>query len=303
MISGGQSAEAEVSRSSAAGVTTALQANYAATKNFELDQSLTQNLQRFSPDVVFPVLHGPPGEDGTLQGYLEILGYPYVGSNVQSSAVAMDKIIAKQVFAAANLPLAKQQVVTRETAIEDCVASCAHLGLNVVVKPAAQGSALGVTLVDNVNQLSAALQKAFEFDPRLLVEERIMGKEITVGVLETPDGIEALPIIEVTTKADAFYDYEHRYTQGLSEHLIPAPLTAAQTSRLQQIAITAHQSLGCRDLSRADFVVAGDNEEILLEVNTLPGMTPMSLYPDAAAHHGFNFESLVSLLVEQAARR
>lgn len=292
-----------MSRSSAKGVTAALKTNYHTVTNFELDSSLTAHLTQYAPDVVFPVLHGPPGEDGTFQGYLEILGLPYVGSNVSSSAVAMDKVIAKQVFAAAGLPLAKQQVVTRDLSIADCIQQISPLGNDVVVKPASQGSALGVTRVSNENELASALQQAFQYDPRLLVEERVFGKEITVGVLETANGHKALPVTEITTPENAWYDFEHRYTKGLSEHVIPAPLSEAQILRLQDIAIRAHKALGCRDLSRADFVVADDNREILLEVNTLPGMTPTSLYPDAAAHFGYDFAALVSLLVERAANR
>lgn len=303
MISGGPSAEAGVSRSSAQGVTEALLTNYPDTRNFELDDSLTAALTQFAPDVVFPVLHGPPGEDGTLQGYLEILGYKYVGSDVQSSAVAMDKVIAKQVFAAAGLPLAKQIVVTREMGTPKSIEQIRPLGNAVVVKPASQGSALGVTRVENENELAAALETAFEFDPRLLVEERIFGKEITVGVIDTENGPEALPVTEITTPENSWYDFEHRYTKGLSDHVIPAELSDAQSKRLQRIAVAAHQALGCRDLSRADFVVPDGDREILLEVNTLPGMTPTSLYPDAANHYGYDFAALVSHLVERAANR
>ncbi len=281
----------------------ALQANYDNVKNFELDGSLTQQLTAFAPDVVFPILHGSPGEDGTLQGYLEIMGLKYVGSDVKSSAVAMDKVIAKHVYGAAGLPLAKQVVVQKDDGISTCVEKIRQLGSAVVVKPSGQGSALGVTLVDNENQLAAALEKAFALNHCVLVEERIYGTEMTVGVLETADGIEALPVIEITTPENSWYDYEHRYTVGLSGHIIPAPISDEQTRRLQKIAIEAHQSVGCRDLSRADFVVPDGDSEILLEVNTLPGMTPTSLYPDAAAHVGYSFESLVSILVEQAAAR
>ena len=303
VISGGDSAEAEVSRSSANGVTQALLANYPNTQNFELDSSLTSNLLEFGPDVVFPILHGPPGEDGTLQGYLEILGFKYVGSPVQASAVAMDKIIAKQVFATVGLPLAEQVVVERSMSIAECVAQSRELGPDVVVKPASQGSALGVTRVGNENELSTALIEAFQYDPRLLIEQRIFGREITVGVLETASGLEALPVTEIITPENTWYDYEHRYTVGLSDHVIPAPLPEAQLERLQVIAVEAHRALGCRDLSRADFVVASDDQEVILEVNTLPGMTPTSLYPDAAAFDGYDFEKLVSHLVEQAAAR
>jgi len=249
------------------------------------------------------VLHGPPGEDGTLQGYLEILGLKYVGSGVHASAVAMDKVIAKQVFAAAGLPLAKQVVVGRHQSIAQCIDLISPIGNSVVVKPATQGSALGVTRVENEHELASALALAFEYDPKLLIEERIFGKEITVGVLETKDGPCPLPVIEIVTDVNTWYDFEHRYTEGLSDHVVPADLSETQTQRLQNIAVKAHVALGCRDLSRADFVVPSDDQEILLEVNTLPGMTPTSLYPDAARVMGHSFEQLVSILVEQAANR
>lgn len=303
VISGGTSAEASVSRVSAAGVTNALLANYPQTQNFELDKDLTASLTAFSPDVVFPVLHGPPGEDGTLQGYLEILGLKYVGSGVHASAVAMDKVIAKQVFRAEQLPLANEVVVYRHNTIAECVEMIRPLGASVVVKPSTMGSALGVTRTQNENELAAALELGFEYDQKLLVEQRIQGKEVTVGILETEQRPKALPVIEIVTAENSWYDFEHRYTEGFSDHLIPAHIPSAQQQRLQEITLTAHKALGCRDLSRADFIVSDDETEILLEVNTLPGMTPTSLYPDAANHTGLNFEALVSLLVEQAANR
>lgn len=304
IISGGESAEAEVSRVSARGVIDALQENYPAVTNLELGPGLAGKLAELQPDLVFPVLHGPPGEDGTLQGFLEILGLPYVGSDVHASAAAMDKILAKMIFASADLPLARQVVVRREQGVAAAVeAISASLGHYVVVKPSTQGSALGVTLVDNTNQLHEALDTAFALDAQVLVEARIDGKEITVGVIDTDEGAKAFPVIEIVTPEATWYDYEHRYTAGLSEHVMPAALPAAQTARLQQIAVAAHVSLGCRDMSRADFVVASADEEFLLEVNTLPGMTPTSLYPDGGRGFGLTFAELVSHLVERAAKR
>jgi D-alanine-D-alanine ligase len=322
VLNGGTSAEAEVSRVSARGVIEALRVNYDQVFDISLDEDFAAQLRACKPDVVFPVVHGSPGEDGTLQGFLEMLGYPYVGSDVHSSAVAMDKIIAKHVFRAAGLPLIEQLVVEQEQGISAAVdLILAQLGSYVVVKPARQGSALGVTLVDNADQLHGALQSAFALDPRLLVERRINGKEITVGVIDIDVDIHAqidaglnktvgkrtqtlaFPVIEIATPDNTFYDYAHRYTVGLSDHLMPAPLTPAQTDRLQAIAIAAHRSLGCRDLSRADFVVPNDDEEYLLEVNTIPGMTPTSLYPDGALGFGLTFAELTSYLVERAAAR
>jgi D-alanine-D-alanine ligase len=245
-----------------------------------------------------------------LQGFLEMLGYAYVGSDVHSSAVAMDKIIAKHVFRAAGLPLIEQLVVEQHQGIKAArKLILSELGSYVVVKPARQGSALGVTLVDDASQLHEALATAFTLDPRLLIERRVDGKEITVGVIDVDvdgdieDQTLPFPVIEIATPDNTFYDYAHRYNVGLSDHLMPAPLTPAQTERLQAIAITAHRSLGCRDLSRADFVVPNDDEEYLLEVNTLPGMTPTSLYPDGASGFGLTFAELTSYLVERAAAR
>ncbi len=303
VINGGDSAEAEVSRSSARGVIAALKENFSLVNSIELDVNIASTLSTFSPDVVFPILHGPPGEDGTLQGFLEILGYPYVGSDVHSSALAMDKIAAKQVFREADLPVADQCVIRREAAIADSVARITgQLGESVVVKPASQGSAIGVTLIDNVNKLHDALVAAFEYDHRLLIEERIRGREITVGVIDTVDGTQPFPVIEITTPEGSWYDFEHRYTEGWSEHIMPADLPQQMTEELQRIAVAAHQSLGCRDLSRADFVVT-DKDIYLLEVNTLPGMTPTSLYPDGAKGYGLDFPDLCKCLVLRAANR
>ena len=303
VINGGDSAEADVSRSSARGVIAALKENFDQVTSIELDDYVADSLSACGPDIVFPILHGPPGEDGTLQGFLEILGYRYVGSDVHSSALAMDKIVAKQLFSEAGLPVADHCVVLRQSGVADGVAIITEkLGESVVVKPACQGSAIGVTLIDNANQLHDALTSAFEYDQRLLIEQRIRGREITVGVIDTKNATQPFPVIEITTPEGSWYDFDHRYTEGWSEHIMPADLPAQMTIELQRLAVTAHQSLGCRDLSRTDFVVTAD-DIYLLEVNTLPGMTPTSLYPDGARGYGLDFAELVKYLVERAAGR
>jgi D-alanine-D-alanine ligase len=212
----------------------------------------------------------------------------------------MDKIVAKHLFRDAGLPVARDIVIQRAAGVgagaEHVVKS---LGTRVVVKPSRQGSALGVHFASGRSELEFALERAFAYDERVLVEECIEGREITVGILERPEP-EALPVLEVRTPAGSWYDFDHRYTPGLSQHLVPAPLPAPQYERTQTLAIRAHTALGCRDLSRVDFVVPEVGEPTVLEVNTLPGMTPTSLYPDAARAAGWLFETLAAFLVERA---
>ena len=304
VICGGPSAEAAVSRSSAKGVTAALRENYRNVQQFELSPSLAADLAAQGADVVFPVLHGPPGEDGTFQGFLEILGLPYVGSDVHASSNAMNKVIAKQLFRSTGLKVAEEVVVRASDDLEQSVARITRaLGEYVIVKPSSQGSALGVQRVERAGQMRDAITAALQLDDLILVERRIDGREITVGVLDTPTRSAVFPVIEIVTPENSWYDYEHRYTAGLSQHIMPARLPDEVTAELQQTARGAHHALGCRDLSRADFVVSHAGEVYLLEVNTLPGMTPTSLYPEGAKAVGLDFPDLVSLLIESALAR
>ena len=304
LLSGGPSQEASVSRVSAQSVLAALAPHYPNLINLELNASAVPALQAFQPDVVFPVLHGPPGEDGTVQGLLEILDIPYVGSDVHGSAVAMDKIAAKGLLSNTAVPLAQHGILNRQTfgpaQLAELVMS---LGPQLVVKPVRQGSALGVTRVSNPGALAEAVALAFEYDDQLLIEKRITGREMTVGILEHSGGLDAFPVIEIITPGNSWYDFHHRYTQGASDHIMPADISPALSQQLCAAAITAHQCLGCRDLSRADFIVMADDTFVLLEVNTLPGMTPTSLYPDGARGQGYAFDQLLVHLVERAYAR
>ncbi|MEZ5550694.1 MAG: D-alanine--D-alanine ligase [Pseudomonadales bacterium] len=305
VLMGGPSAEAAVSRVSATGVAAALtEAGHRATL-VELDARIHQRLIELAPDVVFPALHGPPGEDGTVQGFLEILGLPYVGSGVHGSAVAMDKSLAKAVFRRAGLPVVDDVVIAPGCDPVDAERQVLErLGDRVVIKPLSQGSAIGVTLAANGGDLKIGLRKALDFGGGVLVEPYVLGKEITVGVLDLHGAVpKELPVIEIATAQNEWYDYTNRYTQGRSDHIIPARLPEAVNQRLQQIAVTAHIRLQLRDLSRADFIVTDGDEIVLLEVNTLPGMTPTSLFPDAAKAIGYDFPALVDVLVRSAFAR
>ncbi len=305
VLMGGPSAEAEVSRSSATEVAAGLAAAGHVTERIELDGEAARALAVFRPDAVFPALHGPPGEDGTVQGFLDILGYAYVGSGVRGSAVAMDKHLAKALFSEQQLPVTEHRVFAPGADPARAAAEVVDaLGERVVIKPLGQGSAIGVTPLPKGGDVAGALAHAFSFGGGALVETFVAGKEITVGVLDLQgEEARAFPVIEVLTATDEWYDYENRYKVGASEHVIPAPLSEATSTRLKEIALAAHEVLGLRDLSRADFIVTDDEDIVLLEVNTLPGMTPTSLYPDGARAIGLSFEALVDALVRSALRR
>jgi D-alanine-D-alanine ligase len=305
VLCGGASAEAEVSRSSAREVANALMRRHAGVRLLELDRQLPSELLAAPPDVVFPVLHGPPGEDGTMQGFLEMLGIPYVGSGVRASAAAMDKSLAKCLFRRAGLPVCDELVFLAGTPIADaCRQTLARFGDRVVIKPTSQGSGIGTTPVMNGGDLSEPFARAFASDDSVLVEPFVLGREVTVGVLDLHgEAPRAMPPIEVTTPDGTWYDYEHRYTPGASEHIIPARVGHETLERLASIALAAHDVLQCRDLSRADFIVMDNDDIRLLEVNTMPGMTPTSLYPDGAGAIGIDFEELVDRLLQSALAR
>jgi D-alanine-D-alanine ligase len=302
VVCGGPAAEREVSLTSGREVANALREAFSDVTVHEPDLHLAEELLRGSIDVVFPALHGPLGEDGSIQGMLEVAGVPYVGSGVAASACAMDKVIAKRLFRDAGLPLAGEVVVERAQAEAAAASVRASLPGRVVVKPATQGSAVGVAFAETDDQLAAALDDAFRFDERVLVEEFVVGAEITVGILEAPEP-QAFPVIDIRTPGDSWYDFEHRYGVGLSEHVIPAPLPEDVYASVQDLAVRAHVTLGCRDLSRVDFLVEPEGRIVLLEVNTLPGMTPTSLYPDGAQAAGVSFAELVERLVRRALER
>lgn len=303
VIQGGNGAEAEVSRSTGQAVYNALKQTYDNVKQFELGAQLAETLKAFAPTVVFPAVHGAPGEDGTLQGFLDLLGIPYVGSGVAASAVAFNKALARAVLVERGLPMASAVICHDHSNFESSAERALRtLGESVVVKPSCQGSSIGVSFANGGAELRRALEQAFAYSDSVVVEQRIIGREITCGVLATPDA-RALPVIEVRTPPGSWYNYEHRYTAGLSEHVIPAGIRPEQAAEVQRIALAAHLALGCRDLSRSDFVVPEHGTPVLLEVNTLPGMTSTSLYPDAARAAGLDFPKLVSQLIEAAIAR
>jgi len=308
VVQGGPSTEAEVSRASAAGVARALsEAGHAAVR-LELDAFLAESLRTGGYDVVFPAVHGAVGEDGSLQGLLEVLGLPYVGSDVLASALAMHKRIARVLFERAGLPIAKGMDVPRGDARAWAERARREIGERLVVKPSAHGSAIGVARLEAdaaTDEVARALEAVWAIDDFAIVEHFVRGREVTCGVLDL-ESPAALPPTEVVSPRDAFYTYEARYEPGRSVHVCPADLPGEVTARVQRVSVLAHAALGCRDLSRVDFVVGNEGaatEITLLEVNTLPGMTATSLYPEAAAVHGIPMPLLCASLALHARAR
>lgn len=303
IVCGGPSPEADVSRLSATRLCPALEKNYEHVVLLELDHNLPKKLVQHHVDVVFPVAHGPMGEDGALQGLLNIMQIAYVGSDVLGSACALDKSVTKRILQAASIPLAKDLIIHRHEALNQAVNRCIDtLGTKVIIKPLSQGSGIGVQFAEGPADLKKKLTDSLALDTKILVEEFIAGREITAGVLDLEETV-VLPVTEITTPDGAWYDYVHRYTPGLSKHTIPALLPNEQYRQIQDIALKAHQLLGCRDLSRSDFVVPETGSPIFTELNNLPGMTPTSLFPDGAKAHGISFEQLVCQLVDHALYR
>ncbi len=252
------------------------------------------------PDVVFIALHGKGGEDGTIQGMLELLGIPYTGSGVLASALAMDKALTKKLLRAEGIAVPQDIVLKRHSSFAVAELSSkiqASFGFPVIVKPNAQGSTIGCHVVREPSGLDEAIEDAFRFDPTVLVEQFLTGTEITAGVLgnEKP---EALPLIEIIT-GSGFYDYHAKYSPGGSSHIIPARISEAAAQTSTDYALRCHALLGCRGMSRTDLMVVGD-QPYVLEINTIPGMTPTSLLPDAARAAGISFAELLDMLIVYA---
>ncbi|MCR4402230.1 MAG: D-alanine--D-alanine ligase [Firmicutes bacterium] len=303
LVLGGKSAEREISLRTGEQVGVALKRKGHEVISLDLDDGLVPALQREKPDVVFIALHGRYGEDGCLQGLLEIMGIPYVGSGVLASALAMDKIMSKKLFRLEGLTCPRGIAVTRDDMRRTGEYGLAQevqetLGFPVIVKPCREGSTIGLSLVKEPGSLHGALEHAFEYDSDVLVEEYVKGTEITVGVLGNREP-RALPVIEIVS-ATGLYDYEAKYTKGLSEHIIPARIPDDAYAAAQDAAVRAHKAMGCRGMSRADFMVDPGGVPYILEVNTIPGMTETSLLPDAARAAGIDFPELVDMLIELA---
>ncbi|MSO90032.1 MAG: D-alanine--D-alanine ligase [Acetobacteraceae bacterium] len=300
VLYGGISAERDVSVSSGLQVIAALRQAGFEVLPIDATEDLCAIISALTPrpDVVFNALHGRFGEDGAIQGVLDWMGIPYTHSGVRASALAMDKVAAKAVFGAAGLPIAKGRLVD----VSDLEAAD-PLPLPYVVKPVNEGSSVGVEIIRAGDNRRVAVARGWRFGRYAMAEEYIPGRELTVAVM----GDRALAVTEIIAEAGAFYDYDSKYADGGSRHIIPARVPPDAYTHALDVAVAAHHALGCRGASRADFRyddTAGEpGRLVLLEVNTQPGLTPTSLLPEQAAHCGMDFPALCIWMVEHAACR
>lgn len=289
VLMGGPSAEREVSIRSGKAVLEGLLSRGYDAKPIEVFKPTMDELKSYDIDVAFIALHGSFGEDGELQSMLEELNIPYTGSKVEASRLAMDKIASRRIFERNRLCVPDYEV------LKNGANPKLDFDMPVVVKPSAQGSSVGLTIVDKIDELKSAIERAFEFGQEIIIEKYIDGKEITVGILEDMP----LPVIQIVPKR-RFYDYIAKYTSGMTEYLVPAPISQAQFKLAQEAGLKAHKCLGCRSFSRVDMILSAQDTPIVLEVNTIPGLTELSLLPKAARVAGIEFPELCEKMLRSA---
>jgi D-alanine-D-alanine ligase len=302
VLMGGSSAEREVSLMSGTGVLAALRSQGVDAHAFDPAERELGELKREGFQRVFIALHGRHGEDGTVQGALELLGIPYTGSGVMASAIAMDKVMTKRVWTAEGLPTPRWRwLAPGQQAREDVVAVPDHLGLPLIVKPPREGSSIGITKVQGYSQMQDAVKLAAQYDADVLCEEFIDGIELTCPVLGTGAAARALPVIRIAAP-DGNYDYQHKYFSDDTGYHCPSGLPPEEETEVQRLTLAAYRTLGCRGWGRADLMLrASDRRIFLLEMNTSPGMTSHSLVPMSARAAGMSYEQLCLHLLQHAA--
>lgn len=306
LLRGGQSGEREVSLKSGAEVLANLDLGRFTAREYDPAADLPRLVEDAWAgrlDVAFLALHGPLGEDGSVQGLMELLGLPYTGSGLLASALAMNKVAAKRVFREAGLPVAPDMVAARDggsPGLEPARAAFQTLGSPLVVKPVSLGSSLGLALVRNQDELATALEAVFDLGGPALLEKYLPGREFTCAVIGAGDRLTALPPIEIIpAPGHLFFDYSAKYEPSQSEEICPARAAPEIISELQNLSAEAHRALGCRSLSRSDFIFS-EGRMYLLETNTLPGLTSASLVPKMARAFGLTFTALLSFLLDEA---
>ncbi|MEA2224767.1 MAG: D-alanine-D-alanine ligase [Solirubrobacteraceae bacterium] len=309
VLKGGRSLERNVSLRSGAHAQEALARLGHEVVAIDADAQLVSALREARPDAALIALHGPDGEDGTMQALLEALGVPYTGSGPAACMCATDKVLAKHLMRNAGIPTPAFHSL-RETSIKELGAADAlpavesALGFPLVVKPASQGSALGVKFARNADELPGALVGAFSYDRKVLIERYVKGRDLAVSVLDGPSGPLALPVVEAVPREEDFYDYESRYEIGMTTFVCPAELPDDTTARAQELALDVYRLFGCRGVARVDLMLDDASSELwVLEANVIPGMTETSLLPQAADAAGISFDELIARLLDSAFER
>ncbi len=286
VVFGGPSPEAEISRKSAESVIKALKSLGHEVFPVELTPKVASKLSEISPNKVFLVLHGSPGEDGTVQGLLEILGIPYTGCNTQTSAICLDKDITKRILKTHGIPVPAGETYFKGENVRPIEFPC-------VIKPARTGSTVGIGIAKNENEFKEKVKEAFKYDSKILIEEFIEGRELTVGVING----KALPPVEIVTET-GFYDFEAKYKSSKTEYKVPADLHPRLEKRIKKLAEQCYKVLECKGAIRVDFRIDKWNSPYVLEINTIPGLTERSLLPKAALAQGISFEQLIEEMLK-----
>lgn len=301
VVMGGTSTEAEISRQTGNAILKALQTKGYNAEGMELvPANFAEDIKKRNCAIVFNALHGKYGEDGVLQGTLDMLGIPYTGSGVLAAAITMDKAASKRVFVAEGISTPRSHTYHSFEMKRDLVKEIEQsFKLPVVVKAASQGSSIGVYIVESKEELASSLKEAFKYNDEVLVEEFIKGKELTVAVWGNAEAKEAFPVIEITT-ASGRYDYESKYTKGASTHIIPARVSEKKTKEIQELAIKTFTACGCSGVARVDMMLSEDEVPYVIEVNSVPGMTELSLVPDAGRAMGIEFPELCERILQMA---
>lgn len=305
VLKGGQSEEREVSLRSGQAVLDALLAlNYEA-QALDFSSSAVMDIIAYKPDLVFIALHGRFGEDGTVQGLLESLQIPYTGSGVAASAMCINKVLSKRIFNSEGIPSPAFKIVCLPDLEDESVQLqrqlLASIGLPMVIKAATQGSSIGTYIIKDESEIITAVNQAFKYSREVLVEKFIAGQEITAALIGNNEP-QVLPLIEITSAND-FYDYESKYTKGMCEHIIPARVGEDCQANIVRLSKQVYQLMGCQGFARVDFMLDNNLQPFVLEVNTVPGMTEMSLVPDAARAAGIDFTSLIDIIVHLGLER
>ncbi len=298
VIMGGKSTEREISLKSGKAVASALREKFKTVTELDLSRESLFEIEKIAPDAAFIALHGKGGEDGTVQGVLEWMQIPYTGPGVLASALCLDKIMTKKVLALSGVPTPKFLTLEKGDPALEIDRAVGELGLPLVLKAARQGSSIGVAIVREREGAEEILSELFGYGDEVLAEAFLSGMELTVPVMgnDTP---QVLPIIEITSNG-AFYDFQSKYTPGESRHIIPARITKEQEEAIRAIAARAYTATLCRGLARVDFMMDRKGQPQVIEINTSPGMTATSLFPDAAAHAGIDFPTLCETLIDLA---